>query len=88
VKNPELPLCEAQQLNFFSERSPVVKALLRPGRFEVQLEVPPPRTIEQRMSILSIHTKGMYEAGRVLVSDPPLGTAADRYLKVRNCDNF
>jgi SpoVK/Ycf46/Vps4 family AAA+-type ATPase len=87
VKSLELQLKEAQQSKIFSERSLVVKALLRPGRFEVQLEVPPPRTIEQRMSILSIHTKGMYEAGRVLVSDPPLGTAADRYLKVRNRDN-
>jgi len=58
------------------------KALLRPGRFEVQVEVPPPRSLEQRVSILKVHTKKMHEAGRLLVSDPPLGSAADRILRV------
>ena len=55
-------------------------ALLRPGRFEVQVEVPPPRTLEQRVSILKVHTSNMHAAGRLLVSDPPEGTAAARHL--------
>jgi ATP-dependent 26S proteasome regulatory subunit len=57
-------------------------ALLRPGRFEVQIEVPPPRTNDQRVSILKVHTSNMHQAGRLLVSDPPEGTAAARYLQV------
>jgi ATP-dependent 26S proteasome regulatory subunit len=57
-------------------------ALLRPGRFEVQIEVPPPKTNDQRVSILKVHTSNMHEAGRLLVSDPPEGTAAARYLQV------
>ena len=60
-------------------------ALLRPGRFEVQVEVPPPRTIEQRLSILKVHTKNMHTAGRLLVRDPPPGTAASKYLDVSDC---
>lgn len=60
-----------------------LSALLRPGRFEVQIEVPPPRTNEQRMSILRVHTKSMYLAGRVLVKDAPPDTAAARYAEVR-----
>jgi SpoVK/Ycf46/Vps4 family AAA+-type ATPase len=60
-----------------NKRSLVEPALLRPGRFEVQIEVPPPRTAEQRISILQVHTKHhMYAAGRLLVSDAPVGTAA------------
>lgn len=34
-------------------------ALLRPGRFEVQIEVPPPRTSSQRVAILGVHMKVM-----------------------------
>jgi hypothetical protein len=48
-------------------------ALLRPGRFEVQIEIPPPRTVAQRVSILKVHTKHMFVAGRLQVSDPPAG---------------
>eukprot|EP00536_Pseudo-nitzschia_multiseries_P004271 jgi/Psemu1/295521/fgenesh1_pm.70_\ len=48
-------------------------ALLRPGRFEVQIEVPPPRTTPQRMGILNVHMKRMYEAGRLHVRDAPKG---------------
>jgi SpoVK/Ycf46/Vps4 family AAA+-type ATPase len=60
-----------------------MKALLRPGRFEVQIEVPLPQTDKQRISILKVHTKRMHAAGRLLVSDPPADTAADRFLEVR-----
>jgi hypothetical protein len=48
----------------------------------VQIEVPPPRTQEQRVSILKVHMKTMYEAGRLLVSDSKEGSAADRRTKV------
>lgn len=65
-----------------NKRSLIDPALLRPGRFEVQIEVPPPRTIEQRMSILKVHTKNMYTAGRMLVADAPPETAAGRYVEV------
>jgi vesicle-fusing ATPase len=54
-----------------NKRSLVEPALLRPGRFEVQIEVPPPRTAEQRISILKVHTNDMHRAGRLLVSDAP-----------------
>lgn len=59
-----------------NKRSLIDAALLRPGRFEVQIEVPPPRTVEQRISILKVHTREMQEAGRLLVRDAPEGTAA------------
>ena len=42
-----------------NKRSLIEPALLRPGRFEVQIEVPPPNTDEQRLSILKVHTKHM-----------------------------
>ena len=61
-----------------NKRSLVEPALLRPGRFEVQIEVPPPRTLEQRVSILKVHTNHMHRAGRLLVRDAPEGTAAAR----------
>ena len=51
-------------------------ALLRPGRFEVQIEIEPPKTVEQRRSIVMVHTKQMFKAGRLQVKDPPLGTSA------------
>lgn len=59
-----------------NKRSLIDTALLRPGRFEVQIEVPPPRTVEQRTSILKVHTWHMQEAGRLLVRDAPKDTAA------------
>jgi SpoVK/Ycf46/Vps4 family AAA+-type ATPase len=46
-------------------------ALLRPGRFEVQIEVPPPRTTPARMSVLNVHMNCMQEAGRLEVKDAP-----------------
>jgi SpoVK/Ycf46/Vps4 family AAA+-type ATPase len=57
-------------------------ALLRPGRFEVQIEIPPPRTTEQRVSILKVHTKHMLSTGRLQVNDPPPGTTAEKMLEV------
>lgn len=59
-----------------NKRSLIDAALLRAGRFEVQIEVPPPRTAEQRVSILKVHTRHMQDAGRLLVRDAPTGTAA------------
>jgi transitional endoplasmic reticulum ATPase len=59
-----------------NKRSLIDAALLRPGRFEVQIEVPPPKTIEQRVSILRVHTRHMQDTGRLLVRDAPIGTAA------------
>jgi len=64
-----------------NKRSLIDSALLRPGRFEVQIEVPPPRTQEQRVSILNVHMKTMFEAGRLLVTNAPAGTAAGRYVQ-------
>ena len=46
------------------------------SRFEVQIEVPPPRTVEQRIAILKVHCNSMVNNGRVLVKDAPAGTAA------------
>jgi ATP-dependent 26S proteasome regulatory subunit len=63
-----------------NKRSLIEPALLRPGRFEVQIEIPPPRTVAQRVSILKVHTKSMYDAGRLEVADPPNDTAAARHL--------
>ena len=60
-------------------------ALLRPGRFEVQIEIPPPKTTEQRVSIFKIHTKNMLAAGRLQVNDPPSGTTAERLLLLKVC---
>lgn len=61
-----------------NRRSLIEPALLRPGRFEVQVEVPPPRTTEQRISILKVHTKDMNKAGRLLVRDAPGSSPALR----------
>ncbi len=55
---------------------------MRPGRFEVQIEVPKPRTTEQRIEILRVHTDSMARNGRVLVKDAPHGTAAWNVLRV------
>jgi len=64
-----------------NRRTLIEPALLRPGRFEVQIEVPKPKTKEQRKSILRVHMNNMYQAGRVLVSDPPAGSAAARRME-------
>lgn len=61
-----------------NKRSLIDPALLRPGRFEVQVEVPPPRTKAQRISILTVHTRDMHRAGRLLVKDAPGSSAAAR----------
>ena len=61
-----------------NQRHLIDPALLRAGRFEVQIEIPPPRSVDQRISILQIHTKAMYSSGRLLVRDPPEGTIAFR----------
>ena len=55
---------------------------MRPGRFEVQIEVPKPRTAEQRIEILRVHTDSMARNGRVVVKDAPQGTAAWSALQV------
>jgi vesicle-fusing ATPase len=61
-----------------NKRSLIEPALLRPGRFEVQIEVPPPRTVEQRVSILKVHTRDMNKAGRLLTLDAPEFSPARR----------
>jgi len=61
-----------------NKRSLIEPALLRAGRFEVQVEVPPPRTVEQRISILKVHTNHMQKAGRLFVRDAPANTPASR----------
>jgi len=72
-----------------NKRSLVEPALLRPGRFEVQIEIPPPRTTEQRVSILKVHTKHMLSTGRLQVNDPPPGTTAEKMLqKDKNSNNI
>lgn len=68
-----------------NRRSLIEPALLRPGRFEVQIEVPKPKTVGQRISILSVHMNNMFETGRLLVRDAPEGTAAwKRMQKQKN----
>eukprot|EP00978_Attheya_sp_CCMP212_P001528 scaffold3150_cov51-Attheya_sp.AAC.20 len=71
-----------------NKRTLIEPALLRPGRFEVQIEVPPPRTVPQRISILKVHMGSMYRAGRVLVRDAPEGTAAARILERKGSDGI
>ncbi|KAL7519704.1 hypothetical protein ACHAWX_004455 [Stephanocyclus meneghinianus] len=56
-------------------------ALMRPGRFEVKIEVPKPKTVEQRASILRVHTSSMMNSGRVLVRDAPVGSASWRQMQ-------
>ncbi|CAB9502956.1 AAA ATPase forming ring-shaped complexes [Seminavis robusta] len=75
------PIVPTLCIGLTNKRSLIDPALLRPGRFEVQIEVPLPRSNEQRISILKVHTKSMHAAGRLLVSDPPPNTAAARYLE-------
>mmetsp|Transcript_12263 Transcript_12263/g.22979 ORF Transcript_12263/g.22979 Transcript_12263/m.22979 type:complete len:657 (+) Transcript_12263:124-2094(+) len=64
-----------------NRRSLIEPALLRPGRFEVQIEVPRPKTVAQRVSILNVHMKSMLDAGRLLVNDAPEGTVAFKRLQ-------
>lgn len=71
-----------------NKRSLVEPALLRPGRFEVQIEIPPPRTTEQRVSILKVHTKHMLSTGRLQVNDPPPGTTAEKMLEKEENSNI
>ena len=59
-----------------NRRSLMDDVLLRAGRFEVQIEVPPPRTTEQRMLMLNVRMKHMHQSGRALASDAPIGTFA------------
>ena len=71
------PLCvPTLVIGMTNRRTLIEPALLRPGRFEVQIEVPKPRTVEQRISILSVHMNNMFKAGRLFVRDAPEGTAA------------
>jgi vesicle-fusing ATPase len=71
------PLCvPTLVIGMTNRRSLIEPALLRPGRFEVQIEVPKPRTVEQRISILSVHMNNMFKTGRMFVRDAPEGTAA------------
>lgn len=60
--------------------------MMSSSHFQVQIEVPPPRTQAQRVSILKVHTKTMFEAGRLLVRDAPKGPAADRQRRVSQTD--
>jgi len=61
-------------------------ALMRPGRFEVQIEVPKPKTVEQRVAILKVHMGNMIKSGRVLVRDCPEGTPAWKRLQVQGSE--
>jgi vesicle-fusing ATPase len=72
------PVVPTLVIGLTNKRSLIEPALLRPGRFEVQVEVPPPRTLSQRISILKVHTKHMHKAGRLLVRDAPEESAAWR----------
>jgi len=67
-----------------NKRSLIDPALLRPGRFEVQIEITPPKTDAQRRSILIVHTQQMFDAGRLQVNDPPPGSAAAHQLEKTN----
>jgi len=71
-----------------NKRSLIEPALLRPGRFEVQIEVPKPKTVAQRVSILNVHMRNMYQSGRVLVRDAPDGTAATSRIKLKGAENL
>ena len=64
-----------------NKRDLIEPALLRSGRFEVQIEVPPPNSVSQRVAILKIHTQKMFNSGRLLVRDVPHGTPAANYIK-------
>jgi len=80
------PLCvPTLVIGMTNRRSLIEPALLRPGRFEVQIEVPKPKTVEQRISVLSVHMNNMFQTGRLFVRDTPEGTAAwKRMQKQKN----
>jgi len=64
-----------------NKRDLIEPALLRSGRFEVQVEVPMPKTVQQRVSILKVHMDQMYKSGRLLVQDVADGTPAKRRIQ-------
>ena len=64
-----------------NRRSLIEPALLRPGRFEVQILVPKPKTVAARVSILKVHMNNMFKTGRLYVKDAPNGTAAGRRIE-------
>ena len=64
-----------------NKRDLIEPALLRSGRFEVQIEVPPPSTVAQRVAILKIHMHKMFDSGRLLVRDAPSGSPAWDYME-------
>ena len=75
------PLCvPTLVIGLTNKRSLIEPALLRPGRFEVQIEIPLPKTNEQRVSILKVHTKHMYSSGRLQVKDPPEDSTAQKVV--------
>jgi len=63
-------------------------ALMRPGRFEVQINVPKPKTVEQRVAILKVHMSNMIKSGRVLVRDCPEGTPAWKHLQAKGSEGI
>jgi len=69
-----------------NRRTLIEPALLRPGRFEVQIEVPKPKTVGARISILNVHMNSMFKAGRLFVSDAPAGTVAAKRLEKGNSE--
>jgi vesicle-fusing ATPase len=82
------PVVPTLVIGLTNRRSLIEPALLRPGRFEVQVEVPPPRTVEQRVSILKVHTKDMSNAGRLLTRDAPEFSPASRRAATSDCDSL
>jgi SpoVK/Ycf46/Vps4 family AAA+-type ATPase len=69
-----------------NRRTLIEPALLRPGRFEVQIEVPKPKTVGARISILNVHMNSMFKAGRLFVSDAPAGSVAAKRLEKGNSE--
>jgi len=47
----------------------------------VQINVPKPKTVAQRVAILKVHMENMIKSGRVLVRDCPEGTPAWKHLQ-------
>ena len=75
------PLCvPTLVIGLTNKRSLIEPALLRPGRVEVQIEIPLPKTNEQRDRILKVHTKHMYSSGRLQVKDPPKDSTAQKVV--------
>lgn len=74
----EPPATPTLLVGLTNKRDLVDSALLRPGRFEVQIAVPPPDTVERREAVLDVHLRTMVRAGRVATRDAPEGTPAWR----------